>query len=323
MARKAKSKRPPKSRGDYDLSRLEAAFSKSKMMRRASIQALMSSWRTQVREYDEARNSNQPNRQSEGTLAGQSAETTVADLFDFNNVRMRGMWAAAALRLDPDNPAHKGMLQAFEAAGLEPKNPFDWFELVRLYSDAFLGERGAGRHEEWPATRHEELRLDFEHIKRNHRDVDDDKEICRILLRTEPYKTKYKSINSAEYLVKLLRAARKPEINYHLKHPEMPLAERVLREHAERRGYDWSEWGSTLTNVWKASVSEMIEPYAEGAVELLMRAGPNQAHNLAGIDLRVQLILDYSKEHGVPVTRERAIKTLSLIDKEWSKFKKG
>jgi hypothetical protein len=326
MAKKHGSKTPPKSRGDYVLLRLEADFRKSKQMRQPAMRAMTSTFIGRAREYDKTHSPNQPDQRTDVTPATQSAENEVARLFDFDNLQMRGMWAAAVLRLDPNDPEDRTMLQAFEASGLDPNNPFDWVELLRLYSDAFLGEHGPGRNEEWLATRFEGLRSDFEHMQSKHRDVDDDEQICALLLRTEPYKSKYKDISNAEYLLKKVREARKPENNYHLKHPEMPLGERVLREHAERLGYDWSKWGSMLTEYWKACASEKAESVSEELATRLMNAGPNPAalsKGADGSDSRIQIIRGYYEELGWPWTREsesKGMKTLAPIDQEWSKF---
>jgi hypothetical protein len=324
MVEKHESQKRRKSAGDYLLSRLEIAFKKSKTKHRPAVmKGIVQSWLATAREIDKKHDTDFFDPETERRLAGRSVEEVNASLFDFNNFMTRAMWAAVALRLDPDNPKDKTAIQAFEDAGLDPSNPFDWPELVRLYSDAYLGDHGPGRDEEWHAARYEECRSHFEQLKSKYPD-ENDEQICARLLRTEPYKSNYKGISSASYLAKKVTAARKPQNNYYLKHPEMPPIERAIREHAERRGYSWSDWGPPLTSGFKAFLSELSLSLSRELLEKLIQAGPKSPSTSKSPDRsdpRLQIFRDHYEEHGLswqPESESWALEALALVDEGWS-----
>jgi hypothetical protein len=121
------------------------------------------------------------------------------------------------LRLDPGDPEDWLILRAFEVAALDRNDPGDFKEFARRVSAALF----AKKHPKWSDERNDELLSDYDRALSDYnREYPDlpklkPKKICERLLNRSPYNSKYKG-ESAEYLLKRVRAARDPKNNIYL-----------------------------------------------------------------------------------------------------------
>jgi hypothetical protein len=155
-----------------------------------------------------------------------------------------------ALTLDEADPDNTQMLRAFKAASLDHRNPLDWRKLLQCFAEAHFGKRRT-KPVKWDSGKFSALLKDYVNVKRNHPELSD-LGVCKLLKRDKTYKAKYGDYN-LDALRKLVRHARSPEYNAHLRYPEMPdPLLREIRAGFERHNRPWDEaLGKQLADVLK------------------------------------------------------------------------
>jgi hypothetical protein len=140
------------------------------------------------------------------------------------------------------------MLQAFETAGLDHRNPFHWRKLLECFAEAHFGKKKT-KPIQWDAYQLCVLLKDYFDVTRNRPGLSD-LEACKLLKRDRSCKDKYGDYN-IDALRKLVRRAKSPKYNMLLRHPEMrnPLLQQI-RDECEHRGIPWDElFGKQIAEV--------------------------------------------------------------------------
>jgi hypothetical protein len=164
-----------------------------------------------------------------------------------------------ALMLDQTDQQDALILRAFEAAGLDHRNPLHWRMLLGYFAEAHFGKKTT-KPVTWNQYELMVVLKDYLEVQRNHRNLKDSK-ICRLLMRKKPYSDKYGKYNF-DALRKLARHARSPKYNLFLRHPEMcdPLLQ-LVRDQFERLGMPWDEaLGKQWAEGLKLAAEEMTQP---------------------------------------------------------------
>jgi hypothetical protein len=121
-----------------------------------------------------------------------------------------------ALRLHPkvDIEANRSLRAAFDAFGLDPKEPENWRLLLALLAEAFfVPKRKRGGKEVWDSHALWQLLTDFWEVKRQNPDLKSEEKLCEKLTEKKGYKGK----KSPKTLRKMLYRARDPADNDILK----------------------------------------------------------------------------------------------------------
>jgi hypothetical protein len=131
------------------------------------------------------------------------------------------------------------MLRAFEAAGLDHRNPTDWRMLVSCFAEAHFGKKKT-KPLKWDVLALCRVLKDYMEVTRNHPELKDSK-VCERLKSDKQYKDKY-SRYKIHALRRIVRCAKSPKHNIILRHPEMrnPVLQ-CVRDMFERRGMPWDE----------------------------------------------------------------------------------
>jgi hypothetical protein len=159
---------------------------------------------------------------------------------DWDDVAQRSLAAHYALGLDDlDQPLKK----AFQAFGLDPRNPFHWRKLLAYLADVHFGPRQPrrGRDTLWSDDRLCQLLQDFDQIRRQRALVPGSKvsdiEVCKWLKRHSTLGKTYAGLD-AKTLLRNLQRARNPEENCRLRELVSKVADPFiarLRAAAKRR----------------------------------------------------------------------------------------
>jgi hypothetical protein len=165
------------------------------------------------------------------------AGTSFDRLFEFDNFLVHAATSRCALRLRKDDEDPSAMLRAFEAAGLDHRNPLDWRTLLSLFAEAHFGKIRT-KPQKWDVAALLDVLGDDREVQKMDPELSDVK-ICKLLRTDKRYKSKYSKYH-LDALRKLVRHARSPKHNVLLRHPEMrdPLLQ-IFREKYESRGVVW------------------------------------------------------------------------------------
>jgi hypothetical protein len=106
---------------------------------------------------------------------------------DPNDPLVRGLIAAVALRLDPNDGWDNVVRVAFEKAGLDHKNPIHWRILMRQFAGAhYRIKRGRGAPSLWDAKRYCRLLQDEARVWSQHPTFSNE-DVCRTIARRSGY----------------------------------------------------------------------------------------------------------------------------------------
>jgi len=187
--------------------------------------------------FDESRRDWQRAKQLFDSEITSPAGTSFDQLFDFDNDVVHAAFSRCFLRLDEANEHDAAMLRAFEAAGLDHRNPLDWRTLLSLFAEVHFGKIRT-KPKKWDIAHLFDVFGDYCEVKKSDPKLSDLK-ICKLLQTDERYKRKY-SRYKLDSLRKLVRYARSPKHNLLLRHPEMPdPLLKLFREKYESRGGVW------------------------------------------------------------------------------------
>jgi hypothetical protein len=165
------------------------------------------------------------------------AGTSFDRLFEFDNFLVHAATSRCALRLRKDDEDAAAMLRAFEAAGLDHRNPLDWRTLLSLFAEVHFGKIRT-KPKKWDISALLDVLEDYRAVQKSDQELSDVK-ICKLLQTDKRYKSKYSTFN-LDALRKLVRHARNPEHNVLLRYPEMPdPLLKLSREKYESRGVVW------------------------------------------------------------------------------------
>lgn len=193
---------------------------------------------------------------------------------DWNDVAQRSLAAHYALSLDDlDKPLKK----AFQAFGLDPRNPFHWRKLLAYFCDVHFDprQRRRGPQKLWSDGRLCQLLQDFDQIKRQRTLVPGSKisdlEVCKWLKRHSSLGKTY-----AEFRVKTvlrnLQRARNPRENCLLGEMVSIVAEPFIAQlHAAS-----DERGIVLDEKWERQVRSRTLEQVIKAVSREWRKRPGQ-----------------------------------------------
>jgi len=182
--------------------------------------------------------------------AGQEFKET-----DWDDVAQRSLAAHYALGLDDlDQPLKK----AFQAFGLDPRNPFHWRKLLAYLADVHFGPRQPrrGRDTLWSDDRLCQLLQDFDQIRRQRTLVPGSKisdiEVCKWLKRHSTLGKTYAGLD-AKTLLRNLQRARNPRENCRLGE----LVSKVADPFIARLRAAAKESGLVLDPKWEQQVRSM------------------------------------------------------------------
>jgi hypothetical protein len=130
------------------------------------------------------------------------------------------------------------LLKAFEAAGLDHRDPMDWRNLLSCFVEAHFGSKET-KPVKWDAFYLNEVFKDYSEVKTNYPELKDF-DICKFLQKDKRYKDRYGG--NFDALRKLVRVAKNPKHNVLLRYTETsdPLV-KMLRDLLESKGIDWDE----------------------------------------------------------------------------------
>jgi hypothetical protein len=178
-------------------------------------------------------------------------------LFKFDDALVHSVSSRQALTLGEADRDYPEMARAFEAAGLDHRNPLDWRILVSCFAKVHFGKK-ATKPVKWDAVALCMLLEDYREVTRNRRKTTDS-EACKLLMRS--HKEKYGTYNP-DALRKLIRRARDPKYNIYLRHPDMrnPLLQEI-RDSYERDGTPWDEeLGKRVAEAVELVMKEITQP---------------------------------------------------------------
>jgi len=101
--------------------------------------------------------------------------------------------------------ADRALKKAFEAFGLDPRNPFDWRKLIGYYSAAHYGSKGPGAPRKWTDDRMCQFLSDVMRVSELHPKADITK-TCKFMKSEKSLSGRYRHI-PVETLRKQLRSA--------------------------------------------------------------------------------------------------------------------
>jgi hypothetical protein len=188
--------------------------------------------------FDESRTIKQQSMQLYDSELALPPGISLDQLFNFDNDAMHAAASRCSLRLDKTDENDAAMLRAFDAAGLDHRNPLDWRTLLSLFAEAHFGKRRT-KPTKWDIAARLEVLADYLEVYKSDPKLSDVK-ICKLLKADKRYNSKYGKY-SLDALRKLVRDARSPKHNVLLRHPEMrdPLLQ-IFREKYESRGIVWT-----------------------------------------------------------------------------------
>jgi hypothetical protein len=130
------------------------------------------------------------------------------------------------------------MRDAFEAAGLDHRNPRDWKTLLSCFAEAHFGDKRT-KTVKWDPIFLNEVFKDYSEVQKNN-PKRSDVHFCSLLLKDKRYKDKYDM--TLDSLRKLVRHAKNPKHNVLLRHSDTsdPLLE-LLREMFGVGGIEWDQ----------------------------------------------------------------------------------
>jgi len=162
---------------------------------------------------------------------------TYDQIFNLEDDRIYLYMARKALHLTNSKDDQK-FVKAFDAAGLDHRDPMDWRTLLSCFVEAHFGTKET-KPVKWNALYLNEVFRDYSEVRTNNPKFKDT-EICRFLQKDKRYKARYGG--SFDALRKLVRAAKNPEHNILLRYSETsdPLV-KVLRDILASKGIDWNE----------------------------------------------------------------------------------
>jgi hypothetical protein len=130
------------------------------------------------------------------------------------------------------------LIKAFDAAGLDHRDPTDWRTLLSCFVEAHFGSKET-KPVKWDALYLNEVFKDYSEVKTNHPKLKDF-DICKFLQKDKRYKDRYGG--NFDALRKLVRVAKNPKHNALLRYSETsdPLV-KMFRDLLESKGIDWDE----------------------------------------------------------------------------------
>jgi hypothetical protein len=166
---------------------------------------------------------------------GIGAET----LSELDDPIVHGTLSSTALTLDEADPSNAPLLRAFRAAGLDHRNPLNWRTLLGCFAKAHFGAKKT-KPIKWDSAKFSALLKDYSDVKQTRPELSD-LQVCNLLKRDKTYRAKYGDYN-LHALRKLVRQARDPKFNAHLRYPEIrdPLL-REIRAECDRQNRPWDE----------------------------------------------------------------------------------
>jgi hypothetical protein len=166
-----------------------------------------------------------------------------------------------ALMLDEADPDDAEILRAFKAAGLNHRNPLHWRTLLECFAKAHFGKKKT-KPVKWDNYELMVVLRDYLKVKKRNRPKKmSDVEVCKFLMKDKAYKDTYSRYN-LDALRRLVRRARSPKYDLHLRHPEMrdPVLQ-VIRDVFESRGMPWDEeWGKRIADSLAVTIEEVKHP---------------------------------------------------------------
>lgn len=166
------------------------------------------------------------------------AGTNVHKLFDLDSDTMRAAISRTALRLNINDKKDAALFTAFEAAGLDHRNPLHWRHLLSMFAEAHFG-KAKTKPQKWDSVALLQVLQDYNKVKSENPGANVS-ELRKLLCTDKRFKDKYKHYNKDAFR-KVLRQARSPKTNILLRHPEMkdPLLQ-VIRDDWEQKGVAWT-----------------------------------------------------------------------------------
>jgi hypothetical protein len=158
-------------------------------------------------------------------------------IFNLEDDRIYLYIARKALHLS-DAKDDQMLIKAFDAAGLDHRDPMDWRTLLSCFVEAHFGSKET-KPIKWDALYLNEVFKDYSEVKTNHPKLKDF-DICKLLKKDKRYKDRY--TGNFDALRKLVRVAKNPKHNALLRYSETsdPLV-KMLRDLLESKGIDWDE----------------------------------------------------------------------------------
>ena len=135
-------------------------------------------------------------------------------LLNFDDPDSHATVARAALQIDPEERWTQPLRAAFNAFGLDPRNPFHWRKLLIYFAEAHFGKPPpGGRSRGWTDEKLSQLLMDFAQLKRANPGKNDS-DICDALRKDKDGKFdgRYKNIDK-KTIRRKLQDARNPKLN--------------------------------------------------------------------------------------------------------------
>jgi hypothetical protein len=137
---------------------------------------------------------------------------------DFDDRLTRLVASQVALTLGQLNDYNTPILRAFEAAGLDHRNPLHWRSLLRCFCQAHFGKRKT-KPITWSPYLLSAVFKDYRDVKGAYPTIEDSA-LCRFLRTDKKYKKRYGRY-SFHTLRKIVRYAKNPKHNPAARYPEM------------------------------------------------------------------------------------------------------
>ena len=142
--------------------------------------------------------------------------------------------------LDPSDSKDAAIVQAFEIAGLDHKNPFHWHDVMSVLCVHHFGKRKT-KPTTWNAEAILKCYADCEEVKAKHPALKTATDIAKHLRRHNRRYAKYKADKGVRQITKLIEAAYNPKKNLRVRYPEMSdLHLMQLRQLHEDDGIAWT-----------------------------------------------------------------------------------
>lgn len=158
---------------------------------------------------------------------------------DWDNPFVRNETASDAVTLDSENPMDEQIGLAFNAAGLNHKNPWHWRILLGMFAVAHFGpKRRRGARKLWAGDSYCQLLYDVEKVKAEH-SWPSDRAACRVLAKRRVAYGEHGKQQTAETLRRAVREARDPDKNSFL---ALWVGEnlRKMRSDHQKRNVPWT-----------------------------------------------------------------------------------
>jgi hypothetical protein len=223
---------------------------------------------------------------------------------DWDDVAQRSLAAHHALSLDDlDGPLKK----AFQAFGLEPRNPFHWRKLLAYFSAVHFNPRQPrrGPHRLWSDDRLCQLLQDCDQIRRQRALVlgskISDLEVCKWLKRHSTLGKAYAGFD-AKTLLRNLQRARNPRENARLGEMFSKAAELSI---AQLRAATKS--GVVLDQKWERLVRSMVLKQAIRVVASGWRQRPEEQATNDPTHGKAKLSLDFNDPAWIATERRAGL----------------